>query len=294
MAAVQTASFLRRLLSGWFAFAALAASHAANFSTFEVQVTGKGSPVILIPGLSCSGAIWESTVKNLQDRYECHVLSLKGFGGMSALQPLPNPLLPKVRDEIVAYARSLGHPAIVGHSLGGVLAMQAAIAAPDVPRCLVIVDSSPFLAGGLGADPQAEAVKTVADTISGRIRNMKPEDFSATQEMVIRTMVNSETDAVALAALANRSDKATVAQALYELALNDLRPDLARITCPATVILAGTSASALPSSPEASAKNQYTALPGANVMVFEGARHFVMYDEPEKFREALDAALAAP
>ena len=292
---MQTVSLpLRRILLGFFVFAALSAAPAGGFSTFEVLVKGQGSPVILIPGLSCSGAIWESTVKNLQDRYECHVLSLKGFGGTQALQPLPASLLPKVRDEIVAYARSLGHPAIVGHSLGGVLAMETAIAAPDVPRCLVIVDSSPFLAGGLGADPRKEAVKTVADTISGRIRAMKPEDFAATQEMVIRTMANSETDAANLATLANRSDQATVAQALYELALTDLRPDLAKITCPTAVILAGTSASALPASPEASAKNQFSALPGVNVTVFDGARHFVMYDEPEKFQVALDAALAVP
>ncbi len=48
-------------------------------STFDVKVSGSGPAVILIPGLSCSGVIWEETVKHLQDRFECHVLSLKGL-----------------------------------------------------------------------------------------------------------------------------------------------------------------------------------------------------------------------
>ncbi len=274
--------------------AALVSGRAGSFSTFEVKVTGRGAPVILIPGLSCSGAIWDSTVKYLQENYECHVLSLKGFGGTPALQPVPNPLLPKVRDEIIAYARTLGHPAIVGHSLGGILALEIAIAAPDLPRCLVVVDSVPFLAGGLGAEPDRETVKTVAETIGGRVRDMKPEDFAVTQEMVIRTMANSESDAADLTGMANRSDQMTVAQALYELGLTDLRAGLAAITCPTTVILAGTSASALPSSPGASPKNQYATLPGAKVMIFEKARHFIMYDEPQKFREVLQSALSAP
>ena len=48
----------------------------------DVKVTGHGQPVILIPGLATPGAVWDDTVKHLQDKYECHVVTIAGFGGM--------------------------------------------------------------------------------------------------------------------------------------------------------------------------------------------------------------------
>ena len=61
----------------WFlaAFCALWSFSAVAYgkdvhSTFDVKVSGSGPAVILIPGLSCSGVIWEETVKHLQDRFE--------------------------------------------------------------------------------------------------------------------------------------------------------------------------------------------------------------------------------
>ena len=37
--------------------------------------------MILIPGLTCGGDVWKSTVEHFKDRYECHVLTLAGFAG---------------------------------------------------------------------------------------------------------------------------------------------------------------------------------------------------------------------
>src|SRR5206468_2702470 len=53
---------------------------------FAVKVTGSGKPMILIPGLACSGDVWDSTVAHFKDRYECHVLTLAGFAGQPALK----------------------------------------------------------------------------------------------------------------------------------------------------------------------------------------------------------------
>ena len=49
--------------------------------SFEVKVTGKGKPIILIPGYSCSGEVWNETVDHLKDHYQLHTLTLAGFGG---------------------------------------------------------------------------------------------------------------------------------------------------------------------------------------------------------------------
>ena len=61
---------------------------------FRFQVTGNGRPMILIPGLSCPGQVWDGTVARYKDRYEMHVLSLAGFAGVPRV---PGPFLDTAR-----------------------------------------------------------------------------------------------------------------------------------------------------------------------------------------------------
>src|SRR5947209_2154516 len=122
-------------------------SLAAPTPSFRVQVTGRGPAMILIPGLSSSGDTWKSTVEHYRDRYTCHVVTLAGFAGVP---PIAEPLLASARRDLADYIRGerLDHPTIVGHSLGGTLALALAAEHPDLVGPLVIVDTLPFLAGG--------------------------------------------------------------------------------------------------------------------------------------------------
>ena len=70
----------------------------------DVKVIGHGEPVIFIPGLATPGAIWDDTVKHLQDKFECHVVTIAGFGGLPPVKT--DHLLDDARDQIIAYARS--------------------------------------------------------------------------------------------------------------------------------------------------------------------------------------------
>ena len=84
--------------------------------SFDVKVTGKGQPMILIPGLASSGDVWNSTVERFRDRYECHVVNLAGFAG---LPPVSAPSLEIVRNEIAQYIqdKKLVRPIMVGTAL---------------------------------------------------------------------------------------------------------------------------------------------------------------------------------
>lgn len=66
----------------------------------HVQVSGYGAPILLIPGFTVPGDSWEATVNQLEENYECHVLTLAGFGGKS---PIEFPWLPKVNASIENY-----------------------------------------------------------------------------------------------------------------------------------------------------------------------------------------------
>src|SRR5436190_6728080 len=94
--------------------------------SFAVEVTGKGRPMILIPGLASSGKTWDTTVAHYKDKYECHVLTLAGFAGQPPIHL--DSFLQTVRDDIISYIRDdkLQKPIIAGHSLGGFVALWIA------------------------------------------------------------------------------------------------------------------------------------------------------------------------
>jgi pimeloyl-ACP methyl ester carboxylesterase len=85
---------------------------------FQVSIYGTGTPIILIPGYSCSGTVWTETVNHLKDKYECHVLSTSW---PQDKQLIKEALLETMRNEIIAYteAKKLQNPILLGHSLGG-------------------------------------------------------------------------------------------------------------------------------------------------------------------------------
>jgi len=278
-----------------FALLAMALPLRAQQETFAVKVEGQGPPVVLIPGLSCSGDIWQTTVEHLKAKFQCHVISIKGFGGTPPLSPLPSPLLSKVRDEIIAYIQTqkLGHPVIIGHSLGGFLALDIGAAAPALPRGLVIVDAGPFLPAQINPDVQQDTVKVIADGIRKQGERASAAGFAATAGHIVGTMVNSPEEAKTLTAMVNLSDQKTVMEAAAELFVSDLRADIAKITCPVVVIsaMADKKVFAAPEEFQARMQKQYAALTGVKIIFLPNSRHFVMYDEPQKFFEILDGAL---
>ena len=98
-------------------------------------------------------------------------MQLPGFAGAAAADPLPEDFLPAMRDELLAYAKAqkLQQPAVIGHSLGGVLALQMAIAAPDAvgETDSIVEDGQSFADGNLitaSGGTDANTSDGVADT----------------------------------------------------------------------------------------------------------------------------------
>ena len=273
---------------------ALAAASMAQ-EPFQVKVTGHGRPMILIPGLSSSGEAWDTTVARYKNRFECHVLTVAGFAGVPRV---PAPMLDRVRDGLADYIRKqkLDHPVIIGHSLGGFLALDLAAKYPDLPGRLVIVDSYPFLAGV--ADAQAtpasarEAAAQMRQYIGGQTQDMYERYVKS--GVGTRTMVEKESDFDRITAWGLASDRTAAADAMAELYVADLRDDLARIKVPTLVFGAwiGYKQYTDRARTEANLRSQYAKLAGVEIQVTDIAHHFIMWDDPDWMFTHLDRFLA--
>lgn len=264
------------------------ASGAEPAASFHVEVHGAGLPILLIPGLSCSGDVWDETVAALAGNYEVHVLSLAGFAGRAAIAA---PFLPRVRDDIVAYiqAQQLHRPAIVGHSLGGFLAFWLAASEPTLVGPIVAVDGVPFLPALMDASTTVDSVRTMAEGTKTMMASLSPEQFARQTRMSIATMVTAPEDPERLARQGGESDPTTVAQAMFELMTTDLRDDVANIESPVLLLAAG--AAALTPEARAGLRRSYEAqvapIPDHRVLVADDARHFIMLDAPDFFHATL-------
>jgi N-formylmaleamate deformylase len=264
---------------------------------FVVQVVGKGRPVLLIPGLNCTGAVWDETVARYRSQYQCHVITLAGFGGVAPQQPVPDHLLQDVRDQLLAYvkAQKLTRPAVIGHSLGGFLALWMAATDPSALGPLEIVDSLPFLPVAQNPAATVENTRPQAELMRQQMRTAQLP--LAARRQMTAGMVTDTARVALVARWGQASDPATTGQAMYDMYTTDLRPAVARIQQPVLVLgtWAGYAAyGATKAGVQQVFEQQYAPVPHHTLLMSEAGKHFVMYDDPQLFFSQTDAFLKQP
>lgn len=255
----------------------------------HVQVSGSGAPILLIPGFTVPGDSWEATVNQLEENYECHVLTLAGFGGKS---PIEFPWLPKINASIENYIQEnqLNDLTIIGHSLGGTIATWLASRENSQIAKLILVDALPA-AGAMmipNFDPENLAYES---PYNNQLLSMNDADFEKmaqgmAQGMSLRPEVQEKIkDWILL------SDRKTYVYGYTDYLKLDMREDLKNISIPVTIIAADK-----PYGKEMvtqTYKNQYANLAQYDLIIAENAAHFVMFDQPEWFMEQIQNIIAA-
>jgi len=258
-------------------------------TAFSVKVTGAGRPIIFIPGLAGHGEVWDGTVAHLGGKAQAHVLTLAGFAGE---KPIPPPFLSTVRDQIAAYiqANRLARPIVVGHSLGGAMSYWLAETIPELGG-VIVVDGLPFFPAARNAGMTAAKAEPAAKQARDGLAALTGPQLTEAMRSFFAQMVTNEADLQKVVTRAGQSDPRTVGQAFYELFTTDLRPDLPKIKVPVLIIAAG--AGPVPRDQlEAAWHAQVDAIPNQRLVFVEGAKHFVMLDQPEKFYALVDELLA--
>lgn len=279
-------------------FLAAAPAAAQSFTSDRIGVTvrGSGPDVVLIPGLSSSPDVWQSTIAALPG-YRYHLIHVSGFAGRAAGANASGPVVEPVAEEIARYIREarLNRPALVGHSMGGSWAMLVAGRHPELASRVMVVDMMPFMAamfGGPTATP--DSVRPIAEQIRAGMANAAGDARRRQLEATIASMVRTESLRPATVQHSLDSDPAVSAQAFYDIVVTDLRPEVSRIRVPFTVLwVTPPNAPITTEQLTAFYAASYAGAPQAIVRRIPDSYHFIMFDQPEAFQRELRAFLAA-
>jgi pimeloyl-ACP methyl ester carboxylesterase len=269
--------------------AVVQASRTIQKDHVSITVVGRGSPVILIPGLSTPRAVWDGVAPDLAKTHRVYLVQVNGFGGED---PRAN-LQPGILDAMVAEVHALiaeeklAKPALVGHSMGGLVGLMLARAHPGDLGRLLVVDALPFIGeifvpgATVGMlEPQAAAMRTQLAAAHGT-----PLPDAMVDAVTANNALKPESRAK-IAGWLRAADSRVSGQSLYEDMTTDLRPDMAAIATPITLIYPW-SAMVPKARADALYQGAYARAPHVAYVPVADSGHFVMLDQPAAFAAAL-------
>lgn len=225
----------------------------------HAQQLGAGEPVVLLHGLAGSLHWWRYTTPALTQHYAVHVVDLVGFG--RSRRPPRQPSITEMAQLVRAWmhARGIEDAHLLGHSMGGQIAIHIAAARQPL-RSLCLIDTA-----GL---PRAYSPREVARFVAGAL---PPRAWGAPHFM----------PTIALDAL--RAGPRALLRAGLHLLTDDVSPLLARIHAPTLVVWGALD----PLIPVEHGRRIADAIAGARFIVIEDAAHNVMCDRPAEFNRVL-------
>lgn len=256
-------------------------AHAEDpYSSFKVSVQGEGRDIVLIPGLMSDGRVWDATSKALSEQNRVHTISIAGFGSTPTER---SNSVKNVEKELTQYIASLDKPTVVGHSIGGFLAMSIAIKAPDSLSGVVSVDGLPFIGPIFTRNPNTKVsdITAQANYIKGHYAKLSKKQLASEVARGIYIQATSPSNQNLVIEMSSLSHAKTVGRMMHGVMTTDLRPKLSNIK--AKVLMLGASG-AMPNEigkdqVESLYKQQFESLPSAQLKMNRNARHFIMLDD---------------
>jgi pimeloyl-ACP methyl ester carboxylesterase len=244
-----------------------------NGVTMAYERLGEGKPLMLIHGFPLDHSIWNQTVELLANDFDMILPDLRGFGGSAALDSVYT--MTDMADDLAALLDSRGvkNIALVGHSMGGYVALAFAAKYPYLVDSLALIGSqtladTPEKRDGrykTAQQVQESGVSVVADAMTAKF-SANPETQSVIRELILR------------------QNKAGVIGALKAMAERDDLTSLFTMSDHPFVMIHGDADELIPVERAREAK---PLRPSAQLFELPGVGHLPMMDAPEKTAEAL-------
>lgn len=259
----------------------------AQEKAFEVKVIGKGEPVLLFPGFTCTGDVWKDIVNELSKTKECYVFTFAGFGGV---KPIDKPWLPKIKESLQNYIseKGLEEATLIGHSLGGSIAMWLSVEENFKFNKLIIIDALPAV--GALMMPNFNSNNIVYENpYNKQLLEMKDEDFEKMAVQYATGMSMNKDKHTQITKWILETDRETYVYGYTDLLKLDLREDISKIKVPVSIF-----AATQPYGKENVKKTfeeQYKNLENYTIKFAKDSAHFIMYDQPEWLMNAIKTEL---
>ena len=278
---------------GLLAVCGVDASAAADPTRFSVSVTGQGPDVVLIPGLATPGEVWDATVKHLAPTHRVHVVGVAGFGTADGgPNKTDGDMLPALVAEVVQYVAELKRPSLIGHSLGGLLALEVAAAKPDAIGRIMVVDALPFYALLMNPGATVDQAKQMATMMRNQMMAQTDVQYAAGAPLLAARLAKSAPARASVAKWSAASDRTVVVKAMYEDMVTDARPRLPEIKAKTTVLYAFDATLGFPQGAvDSMYAGAYRGLAGVDLKRIDESYHFIMLDQPDVFLREVDAFL---
>ncbi len=238
---------------------------------------GTGPPVVFLHGWGTSGRVWGGQVPDLVQDHRVITVDWRGCG-RSGRPAAGNTIANVARDVLgLIDALALTAPVLVGSSIAGSFAIEAARAAPGRLGGIVGVDAGVHYFSH-GMDEQMEDLLAGlradrAGTVAAIIPNWyRPGASPAVQDWTVRQILDSGV---------------FIDQLITDQARYDPRGHLGELDVPAMFLHGELDAEIPREVPEECA----ALIPGAGLIYIEDAGHMAQQDQPGLFNQALRAAL---
>jgi pimeloyl-ACP methyl ester carboxylesterase len=250
-----------------------------------VKRYGRGEPLVLLHGIATDSEIWSGVVPELARTHRVITVDLPGFGGSAPVGEGFD--LAEVADRIRRglASRGISGPVdLVGHSLGGGVAITLASTRPRAIRRMILVAPA-----GLRPFPSAiaELISSSADAVLRARRLAAPLAENVWGRRLLLALTAADgADVPPL--LAKQMVEASASalrtpEAMQAITRADLRPLLASTTMPVGVIWGEADLTV----PIRALADLTDARPDASVVRLAGAGHVPMIERPVAFTEAL-------
>lgn len=252
----------------------------------KVEKNGKGDPIIYLPGFTTPGSIWDETIRNLDGDYTHYRISYAGFNGLA---PIEMPWYSQVKEALISTIEKekLKKITLIGHSMGGSLAMDLAAKLGDQVQSVILIESIPCMREVMM--PGVPASSLAYDSpYNNQMLTMSATDFANMSKGMAMNMTDSPAGIDSLTQWAIDADRETYVYGYTDLLKLDQRDQLEEIDA-AVLILGGT----FPSRElvEPNYQSQYANLKNKQISFANDSKHFIMFDQPEWLYEQINTFL---
>tara|TARA_R110002073_G_scaffold123234_2_gene266833 strand:- start:14367 stop:15206 length:840 start_codon:yes stop_codon:yes gene_type:complete len=253
----------------------------------NAEVLGKGKPILFLPGFTTPGSIWKETVKNLTVTKEAHLISYAGFNGMD---PIEMPWYSSIKKELIIYIKknNLQDVEIIGHSMGGTLAVDIAAALPNLVTKIILVDALPCMREVMMPNVPDTSIQ-YESPYNNQMLKMDDVQFKGMATMMATNMTDNKEKVETVMNWILEADRKTYVYGYTDLLKLDLRNDLSKIKAKALILGAPTYGTIAKESME----KQYANLANKTVEMAPSGKHFIMFDESEWFYKKVNTFLTS-